>query len=167
MLRRSLLAVMSIFLLFGCSKGNGKDAMDIDSSVKTSTEEKQKLDFQIETIESKIIDLNDSASSEPIKGVRYEILLFSNENISPEGYSSYEFEIEPNSHLKESLGPIENISLAKTLNDGYLYSVSFETIYREYTSEELEILKKERDFHIFVTYKGARQPVEFKQSNSN
>ena len=70
--------------------------------VKGSNAESQKSLFQIETIDSMINNLHDVASDVPIKGVRFEILLFSKDNIPPEKYSSYEFEIASNSNLKES-----------------------------------------------------------------
>jgi len=51
--------------------------------------------------------------------------------------------------------------MSKTLNDGYIYTLSFSTVYREHTQDELEALNKERDFNIFVNYRGVRYPVEY------
>ncbi|WP_028609697.1 hypothetical protein [Paenibacillus harenae] len=166
-----LIVIMSILLLCGCSEESIKentiarenlDNTAVDSAIKTNKKESYKLPFKIKTIESKIIDLNDPAIDPPLKGVRYEVSLFSNEKISPENYSSYELEIAANSTLKESLGPIQSlINLTKTLSDGYLYSIAFETIYRNYSQEELENLKNDRDFRVFLNYEEVRYPVEF------
>lgn len=155
-----LIVIMSILLLYGCSEESIKD----DTFTRDSLENKEsyKLPFKIKTIESKIIDLNDPAFDPPLKGVRYEVVLFSNEEITPESYSSYELEIVANSTLKESLGPIQSlINLTKTLSDGYLYSIAFETVYRNYSQEELENLKNDRDFRVFLNYEEVRYPVEF------
>jgi hypothetical protein len=54
------------------------------------------------------------------------------------GFSSYTFEIVAKSTSLKPLGPIQSLSLANTLSDGYLYNLSFETEYRDYTQEELE-----------------------------
>lgn len=166
-----LIVIVSILLLCGCSEESIKkdtiaqenlDNTAVDSATETNKKESYKLPFKIKTIESKTIDLNDSAFDPPLKGVRYEVSLFSNEKISPESYSSYELEIVANSTLKESLGPIQSlISLTKTLSDGYLYSIAFETIYRNYSQEELENLKNDRDFRVFLNYEKVRYPVEF------
>ena len=67
---------------------------------------------------------------------------------------------------EELLGPIEILTMSKTLSDGYIYTLSFSTVYREHTQDELEALNKERDFNIFVNYRGVRYPVEYQSWNS-
>ncbi|MGE8081345.1 hypothetical protein [Peribacillus loiseleuriae] len=157
-----LLALMAIILL-GCSEERSRDnseTTDIDSRLYKN--ENDKIPFKIEEIESKIVSLDDAASDTPITGVTYQLLLFSNEKIPPESYSSYEFSIVTNSTLKESLGPFHPLNLANTINNGYLYRIQFESIYRDnYTQEELENLKNYRDFQIFVNHRGERYPVEY------
>ncbi len=44
---------------------------------------------------------------------------------------------------------------------GHLYTLSFETIYRDYSKEELEKINKERNFQIFLHYKGVNNEIEF------
>lgn len=165
-----LIVVISILLLCGCSEESihedtiarkKSENTAINSAVEKNNKENDKLPFKIKTIESRIIELNDSAFDPPLKGVRFEVVLFSNEKIAAESYSAYELEIVANSILKESLGPIQSlINLSKTLSVGYLYSVAFETIYRNYSEEELENLKNDRDFRIFLNYEEVRYPVE-------
>lgn len=50
------------------------------------------------------------------------------------------------------LGPIQPLYLTDT-GDGYLYTLSFETIYRDYSKEEL-------NFQIYLNYKGVNE-IEF------
>ncbi|MFB5089405.1 hypothetical protein PGC35_19810 [Psychrobacillus sp. PGGUH221] len=107
-----LLAFMSVFLLCGCSEENIKNDSNTgtnDSNLVSASDNKEnyQIPFKINAIDSKILDLNDTASTKPLKSVRFEILLFSKEKIPAESYLSYLFEIEPNSPLKESLVPVE------------------------------------------------------------
>ena len=168
-----LLTLVSIFLLCGCSGEtvvNDKNNSQINHTINESNlvaisdnKEEQPIPFKIDEIDSKILDLNDPASAKPkpLKGVRYEITLFSKERIPAENFTSYEFEIEANAPLEEFLGPIETLTMSNTLDDGYLYTVAFETVYREHTQEELEALNNERDFNIFVTFQDERYLVEY------
>ncbi|MBO0589252.1 hypothetical protein [Sporosarcina sp. E16_8] len=165
-----LLALMSTLLLFACSQ----DTINTNSGVLqekveqkvtskvTDTENKvnYQIPFKINKIESEILNLNDSASEVVLKGVRYELFLFSKEKIPEEKYLSYEFEIDANSPLKESLGPIDTLTLAETLSDGYLYTLSFGTIYREHTQAELDAFNQEHDFNILVNYEGVKYQIE-------
>lgn len=169
-----LVALVSIFLLFGCSED--EETITRDSSIPQNNQtqnesnlmglsdnkENYQLPFNINKVDSKIVELNDSAFEEPLKGVRYDILLFSKEKFSAEQLLGYQFEIDANSPLKEELlGPIEILTMSKTLSDGYIYTLSFSTVYREHTQDELEALNKERDFNIFVNCRGVRYPVEY------
>jgi hypothetical protein len=166
-----LLAIMGIVLLFGCTEESIKEntierdnieITDMNIAVGKEIKEGFEVPFKIDVIESKILEFNDAAFDKPLKGVRYEISLFSKEEIPYETYSSYEFEIDPKSTLKESLGPIQGLSLADTLNEGYVYSLPFETVYhQDYTQEELENLNIDRDFQVFLNFEGERYPVEF------
>ena len=167
----ALLALMSVFLLCGCSEETIKKNSNIPQNTDTQNEsnivevsdnkENYGIPFKINKIDSLILDLNDLASEKPLKGVRYEILLFSKEKIPAESFMSYEFQIDANEPLKEFLGPIQTLTMSKTSSDGYIYTLAFETIYGEHSQVELEALKKERDFNIFVIYEEVRYPVEY------
>lgn len=165
-----LLGIIGITLLFGCSEETMKEdkierdkieKTDINIAGEKEDKENFKVPFKIEAIDSKILDLNDAASDTPLIGVRYEISLFSKEKMTHEVFSSYTFEIVAKSTSLKSLGPIQSLSLANTLSDGYLYNLSFETEYRDYTQEELESLLNDRDFQVIVVYEGGSYPVEY------
>lgn len=166
-----LFVLINTLFLFACSE----ESINKNSSVlqenmiqKESNEEtavsdskvNYQIPFELNKIESKILDLNDTASNNALKGVMYEVLLFSKEKIPEKEYLSYKFEIDANPPLKESLGPIDTLALAETLRDGYLYTISFGTIYREYTLDELDALNQEHDFNILVNYKGVKYQIE-------
>lgn len=161
------LTIMGLILLVGCTE----DVTEIESieigkientekNIEIGNNENYKFPFEIKEINSEIVKLNDTASEGPLKGVQYDVSLFSNEQIPYEDITSYEFEIVANSPLIESLGPIQPLHLADT-RDGYIYSLSFGTIYNHYSSKELENLNNERDFQVFLNYKGVRYLVEF------
>ena len=86
-----LLALMSTFLLFACSQetintNSGVLQEKVEQKVTSkATDSENKVNYQIpfklNKIESKILNLNDSASEVVLKGVRYEIFLFSKEKI--------------------------------------------------------------------------------------
>lgn len=169
-----LVGLVSVFLLCGCSEDEETITRDsnIPQNNQTQNEsnltgvsynkENYQIPFKINKVDSKIVELNDSAFEEPLKGVRYDIFLFSKEKFSTEQLLGYQFEIDANSPLKEELlGPIEILTMSKTLSDGYIYTLSFSTVYREHRLDELEALNKERDFNIFVNYSGVRYPVEY------
>jgi len=169
-----LVALVCVFLLCGCSEDEetiAKDSNILQNSqtqnesnltVVSDNKENYQIPFKINEVDSKIVELNDSAFEEPLKGVRYDILLFSKEKFSAEELLGYQFEINANSPLKEELlGPIEILTMSKTLSNGYIYTLSFSTVYREHTQDELEALNKERDFNIFVNYRGLRYPIEY------
>lgn len=165
-----LLGIIGITLLFGCSEETMKEdkierdkieKTDINIAGEKEDKENFKVPFKIEAIDSKILDLNDAASDTPLIGVRYEISLFSKEKMAQQGFSSYAFEIVAKSTSLKPLGPIQSLSLANTLSDGYLYNLSFETEYRDYTQEELESLLNDRDFQVIVVYEGGSYPVEY------
>ncbi|KQL34386.1 hypothetical protein [Psychrobacillus sp. FJAT-21963] len=161
----SLFALLGLCLLAGCTDNQFDNK--VKPFVKTEeikesdplyvdTIEDYKVPFKISQIKSVIVKLNDSASEIPLKGVRYEVSLMSEKEISIDDRTSYNFEIVTDSSLKESLGPIQPLHLTDT-RDGYLYTLSFETIYRDYSIEELEKLNKERNFKIYLNYKGVNE----------
>lgn len=116
--------------------------------------------FKISKIESLLVNLNDSASVTPLSGVRYEVSLLSEKELSNEERMSLNFEVVTDSSiLKESLGPIQPLVLTDT-RDGYLYTLVFETIYRDYSKEDLEKLNKEINFRVSLNYKGENKKVE-------
>jgi len=85
--------------------------------------------------------------------------MLAEKEISNDEKTSFNFEIVTNSSLKESIGPIQPLDLTDTGN-GYLYTLSFETIYRDYSKEELEKFNNERNFQIYLNYKGVNE-IEF------
>jgi len=50
--------------------------------------------------------------------------------------------------------------ILKDTTDGFLYFLVFETMYRDYPKEELEMLNKERNFKIFLNNEGVIKKVE-------
>lgn len=163
-----------LVLLVSCSDEN----VNIDSfkSIGQNTKinkihkKNEHSPFSIESINSQILPLNDPASEEPLRGVNYEVLLFSKEEISPEKILSLKFDIVAHSILKESLlGPIPDapINLAQTLSEGYLYRLQFATNFRNYTQRELEDLNNDRNFQLFVEYDGKKYPIEKTTERTN
>ena len=164
----SLLTVLGLSILTGCTDDqveNEAKQLVKNEDIKVSdplfvaTNEDYKVPFKISEIKSVLVNLNESASEAPLRGVRYEVSLLSEKEISNDERTSFNFEIVTDSSLKESLGPIQPLYLTDT-DSGYLYTLSFETIYREYSKEELEKLNKERNFQIYLNYKGVNE-IEF------
>ena len=147
----SLFTILGLLFLSGCT--NQQVVNDTKQSVKTEEEE--------ESDQSDVFaNLNDSASDTPLRGVRYEVSLLSEKELTNEERISLNFEVATDSSLlKESLGPIQPLILTDT-PDGFLYTLVFETIYRDYSKEELEKLNKERNFQIFLNYEGVIKQVE-------
>ncbi|MFB5087700.1 hypothetical protein PGC35_10845 [Psychrobacillus sp. PGGUH221] len=161
----SLFALLGLCLLAGCTDNQFDNKAKLfvkteeikeSDALYVNTIEDYKVPFKISQIKSVIVNLNDSASEIPLKGVRYEVSLMSEKEISNEDRTSFNFEVVTDSSLKESLGPIQPLHLTDT-RDGYLYTLSFETIYRDYSKEELEELYKERNFKIYLNYKGVNE----------
>lgn len=162
-----LLTVLGLTILTGCTvnqveneaKQVKNEDIKVSDSLFVATNEDYKVPFKISEINSVLVNLNDSASDAPLSGVRYEVSLLTEKEISNEERTSFNFEIVTDSSLMESLGPIQPLYLSDTGN-GYLYTLSFETIYRDYSKEELEKLNKERNFQIYLNYKGVNE-IEF------
>ena len=165
----SLFTVLGLLFLSGCT--NQQVVNDNKQSVKTEEEvesnhvnvkenEIYTVPFKISEINSVFVNLNDSASDTHLSGVRYEVSLLSKKELTNEDRISFNFEVATDSSLlKESLGPIQPLILTDT-RDGYLYTLVFETMYRDYSKEELEKLNKERNFQIFLDYEGVIKEVE-------
>ena len=165
----SLFTVLGLLFLSGCT--NQQVVNDTKQSVKTEEEvesdhvnvkenEIYTVPFKISGINSTFVNLSDSASDTPLSGVRYEVSLLSKKELTNEDRISLNFEVATDtSLLKESLGPTQPLILTDT-RDGYLYTLVFETMYRDYSKEELEKLNKERNFQIFLDYEGAIKKVE-------
>ena len=141
-----LLTVLGLSLLTGCADSQVENEVKqvtktegekVSDPLYVSTNEDYKVPFKIKDIKSVYVNLNDSASGPDLSGVRYEVSLLSETEIPNEDRTSFNFEIVTDSLLKESLGPIHSIHLTGA-GDGYLYTLSFETIYRDYSEEELE-----------------------------
>jgi len=166
----SLFTILGLLFLPGCT--NQQVVNDTKQSVKTEEEvesdrssvgekETYTVPFKIREINSDFAILNDSAFDTPLRGVRYEVSLFSEKELTNEERISFNFEVVTDSSLlKESLGPIQPLGLTDT-RDGYLYTLVFETMYRDYSEEELDKLNKERNFQISLKYKGVIKNVEF------
>lgn len=161
--------ILGLLFLLGCT--NLQVVNEPKQLVKTEDEavsdplyinenEIDNVPFKISKIESLLVNLNDSASVTPLSGVRYEVSLLSEKELSNEERMSLNFEVVTDSSiLKESLGPIQPLVLTDT-RDGYLYTLVFETIYRDYSKEELEKLNKEINFRVSLNYKGENKKVE-------
>ncbi|WP_336498517.1 hypothetical protein [Psychrobacillus sp. FJAT-51614] len=166
----SVLTLLGLSLLIGCTdKQVEKDTkqltkieeIEVSEPLNIGRNADYSVPFKISEIKSIFVNLNDSASETPLRGVRYEVSLASEKEILNEDRSSFNFEVVTESTImKESLGTIQPMSLTDT-RDGYLYTLSFETIYREYSKEELEELIKERNFQIYLNYKGISNSIEF------
>lgn len=162
-----LLTVLGLSLFTGCTDNQFEN--EIKQEVNTEeievsdplyvSDEDYKVPFKIKEIKSVYVNLNDSASGPNLSGVRYEVSLLSETEISNEDRKSFNFEIVTDTSLKESLGPVPSLHLTDA-GDGYVYTLSFETIYRDYSEEELEGLYKERNFQIYLIYKGVNR-IEF------
>jgi len=164
----SLLAVLGLSILTGCTDNHVENEVEklvknedikVSDPLFVGTNEDYKVPFKIREIKSVLVNLNDRASEAPVRGVRYGVSLLSEKGISNDERTSFNFGIVTDSFLKESLGPIQPLYLTDT-GDGYLYTLSFETIYRDYSKEELEKLNKERNFQIYLNYKGVNE-IEF------
>ena len=164
----SLLTVLGLSILTGCTDNQVEneaeqlvktDEIKVSNPILIGTNEEYKVPFKISEIKSVFVNLNDSATDTHLRGVRYEVSLLSKKEISNEDRASFNFEIVTDSSLKESLGPIQPLYLTDT-GDGYLYTLSFETIYRDYSKEELEEFNIERNFQIYLNYKGVNE-IEF------
>lgn len=166
----SSLTVLGLLFLSGCTyqqvvndaKQSAKTDEEIESDHSSvSKQETYTIPFKISEIKSDIAILNDSAFDTPLRGVRYEVSLFSRKELTNEERLSINFEVVTDSSiLKKSLGPIQPLGLTDTRN-GYLYTLVFETMFRDYSEEELEKLNKERNFQIFFKYEGVIKKVEF------
>ncbi|KQL33693.1 hypothetical protein [Psychrobacillus sp. FJAT-21963] len=133
----SLFTVLGLLFLSGCT--NQQVVNDTKQSVKIEEEvesdhlnvrenETYTVPFKISEINSDFANLNDSASDTPLRGVRYEVSLFSEKELTNEERISFNFEVVTDSSLlKESLGPIQPLGLRESLGpiqtdtlDGYL-----------------------------------------------
>ena len=165
----SLLTVLGLLGLSGCTNqqvvNDTKQSVKIEEEVESDQsdvgeKETYTIPFKISEINSDFANLNDSASDTPLRGVRYEVSLLSEKELTNEERISLNFEVATDSSLlKESLGPIQPLILTDT-PDGFLYTLVFETIYRDYSKEELEKLNKERNFQILLNYEGVIKQVE-------
>ena len=160
-----LFYVLGLLLLIGCTDIHVENEANqlvktkeikISEPLDMSSNEDFSVPLKISEIKSVSINLNDSVSETPLRGVRYEVSMLSEKEITNEDIATFNFVIVTNSSLKESIGPIQPLYLTDT-SDGYLYTLAFETIYRDYSKNELEELNKERNFQIFLNYKGLKE----------
>ncbi|WP_432355725.1 hypothetical protein [Sporosarcina sp. A2] len=164
----SLFTLLGLVFLSGCT--NQIAVKDTKQSIKTEevennheivSENDTYIDpFKISETNSDFANLNDDASGTALRGVRYEVSLFSEKELTNEERISFNFEVVTESSLlKESLGPIQPLDLTDT-RDGYVYTLVFKKMYRDYSKEELEKLNKERNFQILLKYEGVVKKVE-------
>ena len=107
------------------------------------------------------LNLNDNASEIPLRGVRYEVSLISEKEISHEDLAYFNFEVLTDSNnLQESIEGIQPLYLNETTNE-FVYMLAFESIYREYSEHKLEVLMKERNFVIQFDDKGVKEILKF------
>ena len=166
---KSIVPMLGLLFLTGCTdqpkaqetkQAVKVDAVELEPSY-VSEKEDYTMPFKIREIKSFFVELNDDAFEKPLKGVRYEVLLVGDKELTFEEKMADNFEVVTDASLLEAAnGPIQHLSLTDT-RDGFLYTLVFETIYQDYTEEELETLYNERNFHIFFTYDGVRKVVDF------
>lgn len=165
----SMFTVLGLLFFSGCANQQVindtkqsvkiEEVVEIDSS-SVGEKETYTVPFKISEVNSDFANLNDSASNTSFKGVRYEVSLFSEKQLTDEERTSFNFEVVTDSSLlKESLGPIQPLILTDT-RGGYVYTLVFETMYKDYSKEELEKLNKERNFQIHLDYEGVIKKVE-------
>jgi len=174
----SLFTILGLLFLSGCTNQevvkDTKQLVKIEGKVErdpsnVGKKETYKVPFKISEVNSDFANLNDSASDTPLRGVRYEVSLISEKELTNEERISFNFEVVTDSSLlKESLGPIQHWGLRESLGpvqtdrlDGYSYILVFETMYRDYSMEELEKLNNERNFQINLKYEGVIKNIEF------
>jgi hypothetical protein len=157
-----LLLGLSAFLILGFSVSNHSKGKTNDHSNHTSQQEKSP--FVIKSIESEIAAF-ESTSSEKLKGVIYTIFLYSNEDFSGH-LRSMKFEMEGDTSIQEAMvSNVTPIMLDSELSNGYIYRLQFESIYREnYSDEELQTLKNDRNFHIFIQRNNKRLNIPLENS---
>ncbi|UDK97113.1 hypothetical protein EYB33_12750 [Lysinibacillus sphaericus] len=148
--------LLSIFLLIGCSENNLNKENEKNGVGKIEDNMSiNEMDFQLKEIKSYILDLNDSTTNESYKGVRFEIFLFTDKKIPFESYQDFKLEVKDISDSKILLGPVGKLNVSNT-NEGYIYSFFVETAYGKYKDNELENIMKNRDFQMFLVYKGEK-----------
>lgn len=166
--------IIGSFLTLGFSQPINQNSYQQENKlVHTATKGKnhkkiEKSHLFLKSIDSRILSFNDPAIDKPLKGVNYQILLYSTERISPKDLSSFEFEVKGDSKFNEALvSSVTPLTINNTLPKGYIYSLQFETNYRDYTQEELEKLNNERDFQIFVKTNGKKYLVDLENRHQN
>lgn len=143
--------------------GNNNQEQNTVEEATTHIEVKNEYQqpFEIHSIESQITSLNDNALEEPLNGVAYHVWLHTDEKIPIDKISSYEFEIV--SHLPHDSmiapQPVSGITFLHTETDGYIFGLRFDTMFRDYSQEELDDLNAYRDFQLFVKLEGGRELV--------
>lgn len=146
-----------VFFIFGFSYPNNEIDSNQKKSILHKNIERDQSPFNLKSIESRILSLNDPSFDKPLTGVVYQISLYSGKKLSLENLSSYKFKLVGNSVLKDALvSPSTYLTLKETSTKGYIYSIQFETNYRDYTQDELKKLINERDFQIIIYINGKK-----------
>ena len=161
--------MLGLLFLTGCTDqpvaSDTKQTVKMEAVEEESSQVEEKEDyivpFKIREIKSVFVELNDASFEKPLRGVRYEILLNADRELTNEERLYNNFEVFTDASLLDSANvSTQPLSLTDT-RDGFLYTLVFETMYQDYTDVELEILYNERNFQIYYTYEGVRKVIEF------
>ena len=121
----------------------------------TEQEYIKSLDLQIADIKSKEVTMD--TSGEILQGIQLEVSLTSKELIPRDVWNSIEFRAE-NKYLflKDGYGLGSKASYNSTPNkDRYDYTITFESLYANYSEAELQkLLEASKDINFSVAYKG-------------
>lgn len=169
MLRKILIIIVIVLATSGCTKKEiTTDPTTIPEDKEQNTVEERVVisevldehSFEIRSIESLITSINDKALEDPLNGVAYHVMLISDEKIPIDKISSFEFEVVSKLPHDAVISPEpQGITFLSNTTDGYIYSLRFDTIYRDYSKQELADLNAYRDFHVYVKYEGGRERI--------
>ncbi|WP_433745275.1 hypothetical protein [Falsibacillus pallidus] len=152
------LIVVCLFIIAGFSSSHKKIDDKAPSSHITN-----KPSFTIKSVDAHVLSFTDPAANEVMKGVEYNLLVITDQ--PPERLRTLKFQLKGDSLMKKAVvspEPISCVTLEKTSPKGNLYSVVFATSYSShYTADELERLKKDRDFQLYVYSRGVKVLVPF------
>lgn len=166
---KRIIPMLGLLFLTGCTDQpvapDTKQAVKVEAVELEPSHLSEKEDyivpFKITEMKSDYMELNGAGFEKPLKGVRYEVLMEGDKELTHDERRADNFEVVTDAPLLEAANvSIQHLSFTDT-RDGFLYTLIFETMYQDYTEEELEILYNERDFLIYYTYEGVRKVVEF------
>ncbi|MEK4487117.1 hypothetical protein MHH81_16340 [Psychrobacillus sp. FSL H8-0484] len=114
--------------------------------------------FELQMAGLKSIVLESDVSDETLKGIRIDVFLKSTKLIPIDVWNSFEFRAHANPSLffKDEVGLANSVSYnSPKYEDGYYYTVAFESLYANYSEEELQkLLNAIEDIEFALEYKG-------------